>query len=120
MGMDNPPHPGEALLEDVLPTLGFSITDAAAQLGATRAALSPALNGKAEISPEKAFRLERWLAVERGSGMPRDAICAGDLLTLKRSGFNELKKSAHWSRAWRPKQHQLPWCIRKPPCYLTG
>ena len=66
MGMDNPPHPGEVLLEDVLPTLGFSISDAAAQLGATRAALSRALNGKAGISPEKALRLERWLAVERG------------------------------------------------------
>ncbi len=120
MGKDNPPHPGEVLLEDVLPTLGFSITDAAAPLGVMRATLSPALNRKAGISSENVFRLERWVAVERGSRMPRDAICAGDLLTWKGSGFNELRRGAHWSRAWRPKQHQLPWCIRKPPCYLTG
>jgi len=32
----NPPHPGATLLEDVLPALGLTVTDAAAQLGVTR------------------------------------------------------------------------------------
>lgn len=45
--MFNPPHPGETLREDVLPALGLTVTDAAAQLGVTRAALSRVLNGRA-------------------------------------------------------------------------
>jgi addiction module HigA family antidote len=67
--MYNPPHPGETLREDVLPALGLSVTDAAAQLGVTRAALSRVLNGRAGISPEMSLRLERWLGVE--PPMPR-------------------------------------------------
>jgi addiction module HigA family antidote len=64
--MHNPPHPGETLREDVLPALGLSVTDAAAQLGVTRAALSRVLNGRAAVSAEMALRLERWLGVAHG------------------------------------------------------
>lgn len=64
--MHNPPHPGETLRDDVLPALGLSVTDAAAQLGVTRAALSRVLNAKAGISPEMALRLERWLGIDHG------------------------------------------------------
>ena len=42
------------------------MTDAAEQLGVTRAALSRVLNGRAAISPEMALRLEGWLGVENG------------------------------------------------------
>ena len=65
-GMYNPPHPGETLREDVLPALGLSVTEAAAQLCVTRAALSRVLNGRAAISPEMALRIEGWLGVENG------------------------------------------------------
>jgi addiction module HigA family antidote len=64
--MHNPPHPGETLRDDVLPALGLSVTDAAAQLGVTRAAFSRVLNARAAISPEMALRLQRWLGVEHG------------------------------------------------------
>lgn len=64
--MHNPPHPGETLREDVLPALGLTVTQAAEQLGVTRAALSRVLNGRAAISPEMALRLEAWLGVENG------------------------------------------------------
>lgn len=64
--MFNPPHPGETLREDILPALGLTITEAAEQLGVTRAALSRVLNGRAAISPEMALRLEGWLGVENG------------------------------------------------------
>lgn len=64
--MHNPPHPGETLRDDVLPALGLTVTEAAAQLGVTRPALSRVLNGKAAISPEMALRLEGWLGVENG------------------------------------------------------
>lgn len=64
--MFNPPHPGETLREDVLPALGLTVTDAAVQLGVTRAALSRVLNGRAAISPMMALRIEGWLGVENG------------------------------------------------------
>lgn len=62
----NPPHPGEALREDVLPALGLTVTEAAAQLGVTRAALSRVLHGRTAISAEMALRLEGWLGIENG------------------------------------------------------
>lgn len=64
--MHSPPHPGETLRKDVLPALGLTVTDAAKQLGVTRAALSRVLNEHAAISPEMALRLEGWLGVENG------------------------------------------------------
>ena len=64
--MYNPPHPGETLREDVLPALGLTVTDAATQLGVTRAALSRVLNERAAISPEMALRIEQWLGVKNG------------------------------------------------------
>ncbi len=64
--MFNPPHPGETLREDVLPALSLTVTEASAQLGVTRAALSRVLNGRAAISPMMALRIEGWLGVENG------------------------------------------------------
>jgi antitoxin HigA-1 len=64
--MHNPPHPGETLRDDVLPALGLTVTDAAVQLGVTRAALSRVLNGRSGVSPEMALRLERWLGADHG------------------------------------------------------
>ena len=64
--MHNPPHPGETLREDVLSALGLTVTQAAAQMGVTRAALSRVLNGRAAISPQMALRIEGWLGVENG------------------------------------------------------
>lgn len=59
--MYNPAHPGEILKEDVLPGLGLTVTDAAAQLGVSRVALSRVLNGRAAISADLAIRLAQWL-----------------------------------------------------------
>ena len=64
--MHNPPHPGEILREDVLPEMGLSVTEAAKQIGVTRAALSRVLNGHAGISIEMALKIEKWLGVEQG------------------------------------------------------
>ena len=58
MAMLNPCHPGETLRDD-LEAAGLTVTDAAAQLGCTRQALSRLLNGKAGISPALALALER-------------------------------------------------------------
>jgi addiction module HigA family antidote len=67
--MFNPPHPGQVLRE----YLGaVSVTDAAAHLGVTRAALSRILNGSAGVSAEMALRLadalgttpELWIGMQ--------------------------------------------------------
>jgi len=71
--MFNPPHPGETLREDILPALGLTVTDAAQQLGVTRAALSRVLNGRAAISPDMALRLEAWLSKQKGGGPSADS-----------------------------------------------
>ena len=66
MLMFNPPHPGLKLRDDVLPALGLTVTQAAAQLDVSRVALSRVLNARAAISPDMALRIEAWLGVERG------------------------------------------------------
>lgn len=70
--MNNPPHPGELLREDVINELGMSVTEAAKHLGLSRVSLSRVLNGHASISPNLALRLEMagvstaraWLAMQ--------------------------------------------------------
>ena len=70
--MHNPPHPGETLLEDILPTLGVSTAELARRLGFARETLSRIMHGHAPISPDLAVRLERagigrartWLGVQ--------------------------------------------------------
>lgn len=58
MAMLNPCHPGE-ILRDNVEAAELSVTEAAAQLGCTRQALSRLLNEKAGISPAMALSLER-------------------------------------------------------------
>jgi addiction module HigA family antidote len=57
--LENHPHPGELLREDVLVPLRIEITEAADRLGMSRTALSRVVNGRAGISPDLAVRLER-------------------------------------------------------------
>lgn len=93
--MHNPPHPGETLREDVLPALNLNVTQVAAQLNVTRAALSRVLNGRAAISPEMALRLEAWLGVENG-GRADGWIAqqaAYDLWKARQAGAPKVKRA---------------------------
>jgi addiction module HigA family antidote len=56
--MFNPPHPGRILRQYLN---GIPVSEAAAHLGVTRAALSRVLNGRAGISAEMALRLSEAL-----------------------------------------------------------
>ena len=93
--MHNPPHPGETLREDILPALGLTVTQAATQLGVTRAALSRVLNERAAISPEMALRLEGWLGVKHGGRA--DAWLAQqaayDLWQARKAGAPRVRKA---------------------------
>lgn len=67
--MHNPPHPG-AVLQEWLAEV--SVTQAAAELGVTRAYLSRILHGHADVSADMALRLsallgtsaEMWLGMQ--------------------------------------------------------
>ena len=56
MGMD-PVHPGECIRESV-ETMGWTVGEAARQLGVSRAAFSRVLNARAAVSVEMALALE--------------------------------------------------------------
>lgn len=58
MTMHNPPHPGEALREDVLPEILMTVTALAKHIGYSRVQLSNVLHCRAAISPDLAWRLE--------------------------------------------------------------
>lgn len=68
--MHNPPHPGEALREDVLPALGLTAVSLAKRLGCSPSTLSAVLLCRTPISHELAAQLEfaglgragHWLA----------------------------------------------------------
>lgn len=94
--MHNPPHPGATLLEDVLPALNLSVTEAASQLGVTRASLSRVLNGRAAISPEMALRLEAWLGVKNGgrADLWIAQQAAFDLWKARKAGAPKVKRAA--------------------------
>lgn len=94
--MHNPPHPGETLREDILPVLGLTVTQAAAQLGVTRAALSRVLNGRAAISPEMALRLEGWLGVKHGGRADLWVAqqAAYDLWQARKAGVPRVRRAA--------------------------
>lgn len=89
--MKNPPHPGEALREDVLPALGLPVTETTAQLGVTRAAISPTM----------ALRLEAWLGVENGgrADLWLSQQTAYDLWQVREAGMPQVTPAAILAKA---------------------
>ncbi len=72
MPKDNPPHPGEYVLEECIKPLGLSIGEAARGLGVNRSTLSRLIHGKSGVSADMAVRLsmafgstpEMWLRLQ--------------------------------------------------------
>lgn len=60
----NPSHPGAFVRLCVLGPLELNVTQTAAKLGVTRAALSNFLNANASLSPEMAIRLDKAFGVD--------------------------------------------------------
>ena len=93
--MNNPPHPGETLRDDVLPALNLNVTQVADQLNVTRESLLRVLHGRAAISPEMALRLEGWLGVENGgrADLWIAQQTAFDLWKARKAGVPKVKRA---------------------------
>lgn len=81
MRLEKPPHPGGFVKAEVIEPLNLSVTDAAEALGITRAALSTFLNGRSNLSPEMALR------IEKAFGVPMDTLmrmqCSYDIAEVR-------------------------------------
>ncbi|NHZ73830.1 MAG: HigA family addiction module antidote protein [Nitrospirae bacterium] len=85
-----PTHPGVILREDVLPSLGLSVTEAARQLRVSRQTLHRILAGKSAITPEMAIRLGKFCG--NGAGLWLRMQEAFDLWHAERRLAKELDK----------------------------
>ena len=71
--MDKKPiHPGKVLKQEVMDSLGFSVTEMAKRLGVSRKQLSLFINERASLSPDMAIRIaevtgtsaESWMRMQ--------------------------------------------------------
>lgn len=63
MRMLNPPHPGLFIRGEIIDAHKLSVTDAADVLRVSRPTISKLLNGRADLSPEMALRIEKAFGV---------------------------------------------------------
>jgi len=85
-----PTHPGVILREDVLPSLGLSVTEAARQLRVSRQTLHRILAGTSAVTPEMAIRLGKFCG--NGPGLWLRMQEAFDLWHAERRLAKELDK----------------------------
>ena len=85
-----PTHPGEILREDVLPSLGLSVSEAARQLRVSRQTLHRILAGTSAVTPDMAVRLGRFCGNEPGLWLRMQE--AFDLWHAERRLADELEK----------------------------
>lgn len=79
MGIKNPMHPGEFLLEAFMKPFGISIKEMADGLGVSQSTVSRLINKKADLTTEMAIRLsvvvgrspESWLNMQSNYSLNR-------------------------------------------------
>ena len=64
MPMANPVHPGCFIRDEIIDAYELSVSAAAEILRVARPTLSKLLNGKADLSPEMALRIEKAFSVK--------------------------------------------------------
>ena len=84
-----------ALDDSFRPALRLSVTDAASQLGGTRAALSRVQNERTAISPAMVLKIGGWLGVKRGGRtdlwVAQQATC--DLWQARKTGAPKVRSA---------------------------
>lgn len=86
-----PLHPGSFIRTEILEELGLSVARAAEALGVRRATLSDLLNGKAGLSPEMAFRIEKAFGVSMDTLLRMGAWHEGHVMR-QRGGDIDIKR----------------------------
>jgi addiction module HigA family antidote len=86
----SPIHPGEIIREDVLPSLGISVSEAARQMGVSRQQLHRILACTHPISTEMALRIGKF--VGNGPGIWLRMQQAYDLWHTEKQMKQELSK----------------------------
>ena len=71
--MARPAHPGQFIRMEILEPSGLNVTRGAEALGVTRAALSALVNGRADLSPDMALRVEKAFGVKMDTLMRMQA-----------------------------------------------
>ena len=122
-------HPGEILRKDYLEPRGYTVTEAAKQLGVTRQALNNLVNCKSIPSRDMQFRIARLLnltpeqvqgwqtAYELGdarSQATRRRRVRGDSLAPRASHISD------WASRTKDARYLLPRLIRLLVCSSTG
>lgn len=92
-----PTHPGAILREDVLPTLGMRVTEAAQHMHITRQMLHRILSEQASISPEMAVRLGKFCG--NGAGLWLRMQQAHDLWQAEEKLKDEVGRIRTFGRA---------------------
>ena len=85
-----PVHPGEVLREDVLKSLGLSVSEAARRLGVSRQQLHRVIAGTHPITTEMALRIGKFAG--NGPGLWLRMQQAYDLWHAKQSMSDELAR----------------------------
>lgn len=62
--MKNPAHPGELIRDDILPTYGLNVVQAAEALNVARPGFNNMLNGHRALSHEMAVKIEAAFGVD--------------------------------------------------------
>lgn len=88
-------HPGALLREQILPSLGLTVSQAASDLVTTRQNLHRILAGQSAISPEMAVRLERFCGVPAAFWLDRQQ--AYDLAKAQQALSGSLSRMARHS-----------------------
>ena len=89
-----PVHPGRIIREDVLPSLGISISKAAQQLGISRRKLQGITSETRSITPEMAVRLGKFCG--NGPGIWLRLQQAYDLWKARSLLSDEIEKIPTW------------------------
>ena len=93
-----PTHPGEILLDDVLPALGITQGDLAEKLGVSRRTVSEILHARRPVTPDMAIRIGRFCG--NGPEVWLRMQAALDLWELERSNATTYRRiTAHGKAA---------------------
>ncbi|OPL13044.1 MAG: XRE family transcriptional regulator [delta proteobacterium ML8_D] len=101
----SPVHPGEILREDVLPTLGLSVTEAARRLGISRQQLHRVLACTHPITTDMALRIGKFAG--NGPGLWLRMQQAYDLWHAEQRMKDELSKIKTVTSSGSSPQHVI-------------